>query len=390
MSCPPPIGVVPKEDCTDIADDYGALTVQGALPLAGSGKSGEPRLEAIRGVQELAAAIKDRRVKLCQEYVACKVPLAEHDAQDQLLSGAMRSLIDLWNKREFSSLGEVARFREALHGIELRLHPGDVPVPPPPPPAPRTFKADEALARIEDPGVAFRAEPGNVTISATATGTREAVRSKPEALALEAGHHYRVKVSGSYHPASPPVVQPGDELVARLRYHAEGAADLTVALRSLEDPDATDASESWHAAVGERGAHDVKLTADPQETGFYLGVAVKGAPVEFEDVELLRGGKAILVAKAGDPAVKTDCSGAGGRLRCQPGQGDRITLGEPDGYLILGLRDATGRRASTRAGALDGGRSVDATVGDGAELVITLVGAGTAKLEAVEVTDLGS
>jgi hypothetical protein len=134
----------------------------------------------------------------------------------------------------------------------------------------------------------------------------------------------------------------------------------------------------------------VKLTADPQQTGFYLGVAVKGAPVELDDVELLRGGKPLLVAKAGEPGVKTDCAAAAGRLRCPPGQGDRLTLGEPDGYLILGLRDATGPRAATRALSLDGGRSVDASVGDAAELVITLVGAGSAKLSAVEVTDLGS
>src|SRR6185437_32865 len=59
MHCPAPIGMVPKEDCDAIADDFGAFTVQGALPHAGSGKSAEPRVDAIREVQELANKIKD-------------------------------------------------------------------------------------------------------------------------------------------------------------------------------------------------------------------------------------------------------------------------------------------------------------------------------------------
>ena len=76
-------------------------------------------------------------------------------------------------------------------------------------------------------------------------------------------------------------------------------------------------------------------------------------------------------------------------LRCLPGEGDRVTLGQPEGYLVLGLRDATGSRASTRALSLEGGRSVDARVGERAELVVTLVGAGSATIERVEITDLG-
>ncbi len=399
MTCAPPIGTIPKEDCAEIADDFGALTVQDALRVAGSGKSAEARLEAIHAVEALARSIKEQRVKLCEAFVKCKVPLAEHDAQDQVLTGAMRSLIDLWNKRRFSGLGEVVRFREAVRVIDRRVNGSadDGARPRAPSSAPRTFKADEVLARIEDPGVAFRVEPGSVAITATSEGKRDALLSKPEVLSLPAGHRWRVRLSGSYRPAAPPLVQPGDELVARLKYHAEGAADLTMALRSLEDPDTADGAEVWHVGAGERGAREAKLTADAQQTGFYLGVAVKGSPVELDDVELLRGGKVIVAAKVGEPGVKTDC-GAGSakppapgarQLHCQPGAGDRVTLAQPEGYLILSLRDAAGPRASTRVLSLEGGRSVDAVVGEEAQLVVTLVGAGAARLEAIEVTDLG-
>jgi hypothetical protein len=394
MTCPAPIGTVPKEDCADVADDFGALNVQDALARVGAGKFSEPRVEAIRAVGALAQSIKEQRVKLCQAYVKCKVPLVERDAQDQLLTGAMRSLIDLWNKRRFTGLDEVVRFRAAVRAIDQRVNGaegGEQAARPP-----RTFKADEVLARLEDPGVAFRVEPGSVTVTATAEGKRDALLSKPEVLALPSGHRYRVKLSGSYRPASPPLVQPGDELTARLKYHAEGAADLQLALRSLEDPDAAEAADRWHAGAGERGTREAKLTADPQQTGFYLGVTVKGAAVDLDDVELLRAGKVLIAAKAGDPGVKIDCAAAGGAkpaagarsFHCLPGDGDRVTLGQPEGYLVIGLRDATGLRASTRALSLEGGRSVDALVGEEAQLVITLVGAGSARLETVEITDV--
>jgi len=87
MTCPAPIGTVPKEDCADIADDFGSFTVQGALSLATAGKESQPRLEAIRATAALAQSIKEQRVKLCEAYVRCKVPVADRDAQDQLLAG---------------------------------------------------------------------------------------------------------------------------------------------------------------------------------------------------------------------------------------------------------------------------------------------------------------
>jgi hypothetical protein len=395
MSCPAPIGVVPKEDCAAIAADFGALSVQGSLPLAGSGKYAEQRLEAIRAVGELAQSIKEKRVKLCERYVGCKVPAAEHEAQDQVLTGAMRSLIELWNKRRFSGLDSVVRFREAVRLLDRRVNGGAESLPPPPPP-PRVLKAVDALARIEDPGVSFRASGGVVTVSSTAEGKRDALLSKPDVLALPAGHRYHLEVSGSYKPASPPLVQPGDDLLARLKYRADGDASLSVALRSLEDPEAAESTESWRAASGVAGAREIKLTADPQQTGFYLGVMIKGAAVEISEIELLRGGKVLVAGRPGEPGTRTDCAALPPKppstaklMHCQPGEGDRVTVAQPEGYLILGLRDATGQRASTRALSLEGGRSIDAAVGNDARLVVTLVGPGTATIERVEVTDLG-
>jgi hypothetical protein len=398
MTCPAPIGTVPKEDCAEIADDFGALTVEGALKVTGAGKEAEQKAEAIRAVAMLAASIKEQRVKLCDAYVKCKVPLAEHDTQDKLLAGAMRSLIDAWNKRRFSGLDEVMRFREQVRSIDRRVN-GGAETPPPPPKPPRTVKAADVLDRIEDPGVAFRVlDAGALGVSATAEGKRDAIRSKPDALALASGHRYRLKVSGSYKPASASLVAPGDEIVARLKYRALGAADLSFGLRSLEDPEGGEA-DAFHINAGEKGGREIKLVADPQQTGHYVGVAVKGGQVELDELELVRGGKVVVAAHAegGDePGVKTDCAPSKDKpiagkqsLRCQPGDGDRVTLGKPESYLVIALRDSTGVRATTRSLSLEGDRSVDASVNEGGELLITLVGAGTATLERIEITDLG-
>src|SRR5262249_8776721 len=136
----------------------------------------------------------------------------------------------------------------------------------------------------------------------------DALLSKPDVLSLPAGRRYHLEVSGRYKPASPPLVQPGDELLARLKYRADGDASLSVALRSLEDPDAAETTESWRAASGVAGAREVKLMADPQQMGFYLGVMVKGAAVEISDLELLRGGKVLVAGRPGEPGTRTDCA----------------------------------------------------------------------------------
>lgn len=401
ITCPAPIGVIPQESCADIADDFGALDVTGALALAGSGKDAAPRVEAIRAVAALAASIKEQRVKLCEQYAKCKVPTEEHAAQDKLLTGGMRSLIDLWNKRRFSNAGDVIRFREAVRVIDVRVNgsaDGGAVVTQKPP---RTWKAEEALGRVEDPGVAFRVASPALTVSATAEGKRDALRTKPEVLSLAGSHRYRIKIKGQYAPASAPIVQPGDELVARLKFRATQAADVQLALRSLEDPEGNEAAETWKIGAGDKGAHEIKLTADPQQSGFFLGLGVRGGSVDVDDVELLRGGKVIAAAhgEGGDePLVKTECApskdkpiAGKGSLRCAPGNGDRVTIGKPESYLMITLRDSAGERATLRTLSLQGGRSIDAALReDGGEIVFTLVGAGSATIEQLEVTDLGA
>ncbi|APR78312.1 Hypothetical protein A7982_03659 [Minicystis rosea] len=400
MTCPPPIGVVPKEDCHEISEDFGALDVNGALPLASQGKGAEPRIAAIKAVGALAASIKEQRVKLCEQTQKCKVSAAEHEEQDKKLTSAMRSLIDLWNKRRFSGTDEVIRFREAVRAIDMRVNGNDGVAPAAAAKPPRTFKAEEAFSRVEDAGVAFRVAGTSITVSATAAGNRDALRTKGDAVTLVGGHRYRVKVMGQYTPTTAPVIQPGDELTARFKYRAAQAADLQVALRSLEDPEG-EGAESIRVGAGEKNARELKLTADPQQTGFFLGFAVKGAPVELDDVELLRGGKVILAARgegAEDAGVKSECSvskdkplSGKGSLQCAPGNGDRLTLGKPEGYLVITLRDSAGERSTLRTLSLAGGRSVDAALReDGGEVTISLVGAGSATIDQIEVTDLGS
>jgi hypothetical protein len=395
LDCPAPIGKVPREDCSEVADDFGALSLSGALQLAGTARGSELRVEAIRAAAALSNSLKEQRIALCESYNKCGVRPADHAAKDQLLAGAMRSLIELWNKRQFSRPEEVARFREGVRAIDQRVNGGGaVSVS-----APRSLRAEEALASVEGAGLSFKRAGGAVTVTSQGAGDRPALRSRPEALALSAGHHYRVRVKGSYAPAQPALIQPGDALTARLKFRAREAGELYVALRSLEDPESTESTTSWSLPANEGGAREVNLTADPQASGFYLGVGVRGAgAIELDDIELARQGKVLAAARAeatAEPAVKTDCPAiadkplAGSKsLRCQGGNGDRVTIGMPAAFLSLSLRVPSGDRAALRTLSLDGGRSLDATVSEDAELVISLSGAGTATITAVEISEL--
>lgn len=95
LECPAPIGSVPREDCTAVADDFGALSVAGSLKLAGSGRDADARIEAIRSAAALANMLKEQRVSLCELHDECKVTSDDHAAKDKLLAGTMRALIDL-------------------------------------------------------------------------------------------------------------------------------------------------------------------------------------------------------------------------------------------------------------------------------------------------------
>lgn len=395
MTCPAPIGTIPKEDCAAIAADFGALNVEKALLLAASGKNSEQRLAAVRAVETLGRSIKDRRVALCERYVKCTVPQPEHDTEDQALTGAMHGLVDLWTKRRFSSPDEIIRFRESVRLLERQAFGGGDVDRPPPPPA-RRLKAEEALARIEDPEVAFRTQPGAVTVSSTGKGQRDALLGRTDVLALTAGRRYRIQVAGTYRPPSPPKIAPGDELLARVKYRAEAGAQISLALRSIDDPTGTDSTETFRVNADDKGEHEAKLGADPQQTGFYLGLSVvKGAPVEVAELELLRGGTVLMSTRQRDAGIKTDCSGGPrgahlGRLRCLAGEGDRLTLGKPESYLVVSARDSTGGlKGLLKTLSLEGGRSLDLVAAEGTRLVFTLVGAGEATITGLEISEIG-
>ena len=396
LACPDPIGSVPREDCSAVADDFGALSVAESLKLAGVGRDADARLEAIRSAAALANTLKEQRVSLCELYNKCKVTPADHAAKDQLLTGSMRALIDLWNKRRFSGTDAVVRFRESVLRLEQKVN-GDAAGGAAGPP--KSLGAAQALAQVEGAGLSFKVDGSALVVTAQGAGSRVALRTRPEALPLVSGHHYRIKVVGAYAPASPALIAPGEEITVRFKFRADKEGDLHAALRSLEDPDATESTTTWHVTAGEKGAHEATLTADPASSGFYVGVGMNGAGgVDLDDVEILRGGKPVAAGRAevdAEPGVKSDClvigvGALGGQKswRCKAGPGDRVLLGQPDSHLFLTLRGPLGDRAVLRTLSLEGGRSVDATVSEDAELVIGLVGPGTATIRTVETTEL--
>ncbi len=397
ISCPAPIGAIPKEDCAEIADDFGAFQLKGALGVAGSGKEADLRIEAIKEAENLASTLKEQRVSLCEEYVKCKVSVSDRDAQDQVLAGGMRALIDLWKKRNFSRTDQIMRFRDGVRAISAKVAPPAEGAASAIKPS-HNHKGDDVFERMEDPEVVFKVETGSVSILSNGTGKHDAVRSKADSISLQGGHRYRVRVVGKYKPNVEPLVKPGDELTARLRYRASSPTELTLALRSVEDPEASEGAETWQATPGDKGAREAKLTADPQSTGFYLGVAVKGAPIDLDDIELLRGGQPLAVSRAeapNEPHVKTDCETGKGRpisgsksWHCNAGEGDRITLGRPEGFLQISVKDRGGDRGTLRTLSLEGGRSIDALLKEDGQIVVSLVGAGSATLERIEITEL--
>lgn len=395
LECPAPIGSVPREDCTAVADDFGALSVAESLKLTGSGRDADARIEAIRSAAALANVLKEQRVSLCELYDKCKVTPADHAAKDKVLSGSMRALIDLWNQRRFSGTDGVVRFREGVRAIEQKVSGGASSEPGPP----KSLTAAQALAQVEGAGLSFKVDGAAIVVTAQGAGSRVALRTKPEALPLTSGHHYRIKVSGSYAPTTPPLITPGEEITVRLKLRADQAGDVYAALRSLEDPEAAESTTTWHVNAGEKGAREATLTADPASSGFYVGVGMTGSGgIDLDDVEIVRGGKVVAAARAeadSEIGVKSDCMviGAGAiagqkSWRCKAGPGDRVVLGQPESHLYLTLRGPLGDRAVLRTLSLEGGRSVDATVSEDAELVVGLVGPGSATIRAVETTEL--
>ena len=395
LACPPPIGAAPREDCAEVAEEFGALTLQGAQKLAGSGRDADARRLAIKEASALAAGLKEQRVALCEAYDKCKVFPAEHHATASRLGSGMGSLIDLWNKRNFARMDAILRFREGVRAIDARVNCSAAKAGPP-----RTLTAEDALAVVEGPGLAVKRDGSALTVTAKGAGEHLVMQSRKEAMPFLGGRHYRVKITGRYVPTEAPLIAPGDEVTAKLKYRAAQAGELLVALRSLEDPEASETTTTLPLKAGDTGARDLNFTASPRESGFYLGVAVRGGAVDLDDIELLRGGKPVVVARAeapGEPAVKTDCAPSPDKAlagatswRCASGEGDRVTLGMPASFFTIALRGPSGDRGALRALSLEGGRSVDATMKDDGELSLSLTGPGTLTVQSVEVSDLAS
>ncbi|HSO00175.1 MAG TPA: hypothetical protein VLS89_17910, partial [Candidatus Nanopelagicales bacterium] len=170
LSCPAPIGDIPREDCAAVAQEFDALTVTGALQRAGKDPTGVMRTDAIRAAAALANQLKERRVVLCESYNACKMPREEHAVKDKQLAGLMAALLVLWDARRFSAPDEVERFYGGVRDLATKLagkgetaaeKPGaKKPVVP--------ALTGEKLQQVAAEGIAFSTNGESVTVQAQA------------------------------------------------------------------------------------------------------------------------------------------------------------------------------------------------------------------------------
>ncbi len=403
IACPDPIGSIPPESCAEIADDFGALSVAGALKLAGTGPEAEARISAIRAAGALGNLLKEKRVGVCEQYNACKLRPADLAARDKELFELMRALLDLWDKRRFSDAGGVARFHDELRALHRKLDgkSGDPDEAPAAGAAPAAATArevpGEALARVDGPGLSFKAEAGVVTATAAGEGSREILRSRPDSLPLEKGHRYQITIAGAYAPPAAPLFGRGDEVRVKLRYRAGAAAEISVGLRSLEDVDWNEAASVKKVDKGE-GSLEASLTASSNASGVYLVVGARGAAVDLDELEITRGDKLLAAARAeapDEPLVKTRCAPstkkplAGTKsFHCEAPAPDLLTVGAPASYLTVAVRAGGSERASLSTVSLEGGRTIDAALPERGELVIGLAGPGTATVRSVGVREI--
>ncbi|EYF00482.1 hypothetical protein [Chondromyces apiculatus] len=397
VSCPAPIGKIPREDCGAIEKEFEPLAVREALKRTGTDATSVQRTEAIRAAAQLATQLKEQRAELCETYNRCEVTPEAHATKDRQLTEMMNALITLWDSRQLGGPEQVARFKGGVHALSSKLGgPGAT--------AAEGSGADrkqavttvggDKLQQIAAEGITFSKSGSDVTVQAQAGAPRLVLRSST-GLPLRAGKRYLVRVNGSYTPATPALVSPGDEVVGRLRFRTTLASEIYVALRSLEDPEAPESITTLQLGAKEKGSREARFVADPGASGFYLTVGSRGpAQVHLDDVELVRGDTVLAAARAetaDEPLVKTGCKAdtaqplAGKRsLRCD-GQGDLVSLGVPTAYLELAIRSPSGDRAALRTQSLEGGRSLDATLTEDAELVISIAGAGTATVRTVDI-----
>lgn len=206
ISCPAPIGTIARESCADISEDFGALSVDGALKIATTSKGSEERVEAIHAAGDLAARLKERRVELCAQYNACKMTLAEHNTEDERLAGLMASLIKLWDERKFLDSDGVGVLHQQVKAIAAKLDGQTVDAQGSVADAkPASFRVlGDKLSQISGTGATFSSASGAITVAATTDGPRDVLRAGVTELHASGGSRYLIQISGSYTPATAP------------------------------------------------------------------------------------------------------------------------------------------------------------------------------------------
>ena len=233
-------------------------------------------------------------------------------------------------------------------------------------------------------------------------GPHDVLTTHPETFLLPAGKRFELEVEGSYAPATAPLIAPGEPLVVRVKYRATKPSDLSISLRSLEEPDLAEGGQTFHLAADERRApHEATLTPEPSGSGFYAAIGVRGGACDLDDVEILRGGKTLAAAHAestAEPYVKTTCTASPTRpiagkksFHCEANPtADVFTFGAPEGYLYLSMRTPSGESSRVKTLSLDGGRNIDAALAQPGTLVIGMIGRGTATIRAVSANEIGA
>lgn len=401
ISCPAPIGTIAREDCADVSADFGALNVEGALKTASSSKGADERIEAIHAAGDLATRLKERRVEVCTQYNACKMSLAEHNTEDERLAGLMSALIKVWDERKFNDSDGAARMHQQVKELATKFdgQSGDVGTSVSDSKPTTTRVPGDKLSQVSGAGVSFAPAAGAITATATTEGSRDVLRAGISDLHASGGGRYVLRVIGNYAPAAAPLIKAGDDLTVRFKYRAAQPGDVYVALRSLEDPEATEATSTLTIAKAGAGDQQATLTAAPGSSGFFVAIGSRNIAIDIDDVEVLRGGSVIasaLAESAKEAQVETTCAVANtkaitgkGSFVCQSGTTDAIVIGRPRSHLFITVRNAGGEeRGLLRTMSLEGGRSIDAKISDGSTFVIGLVGPGSATIQAIEVKKL--
>lgn len=421
IECAPPIGVVAREDCASVARDY-AFEVDLALSAPQQkSEHAAAATAALKRASELGTSIKDARVALCEKHNACGVaPPAFVDAEAKL-SGAFQALITLWDQRRLADPASVSKFQARLEevatqaGVELPEHGATQPTKAEnPKPQQAVIVAGATLVRGEPAAGAVTVKKSGTAVVATTEGKGseavEVLRANLANRGVTAGRAL-ARVIGKFAPKEPPLFAPGDALVVRLEARATEAAQLVVAVRSIEDEeltsrvrDAAEVEQVLSFAKGEKGKREVKLMAPADSAGLYVSIGPRlpqggkasqeAKPVDLDRIEILRGGALVLEARAekDDPRVLTRCALSNkapleGKksYSCKAEGVEAIQLGFPSAYVSLAVA-APGEkpRSPLLLTTLEGGRTLEVPSVDASEFIAAVTGAGTLTIERLD------